>query len=135
MVIMEHAVLCTMYLLDIVIPDLPGWIDAEKRGQRQWLDMRALPDTSQMQADFDDISGKFGMRELYNLITSPEWIKREVKRTRLESDFNTSTGLPKRRNARGGFADNVEGLDTAKKDEPIKIVTTANRWNQSQNRK
>eukprot|EP00961_Rhodomonas_salina_P140111 1885489-Rhodomonas_salina.4 len=33
----------------------------------------------QIHADFDDITGKFGMRELYNLITSPEWIKREIK--------------------------------------------------------
>mmetsp|Transcript_16970 Transcript_16970/g.41017 ORF Transcript_16970/g.41017 Transcript_16970/m.41017 type:complete len:85 (-) Transcript_16970:630-884(-) len=79
MVVMEHCVLFTMYLLDLLVPDLPGWIASEKQGQRQWLDLRAMPDTSQIHADFDDITGKFGMRELYNLITSPEWIKREIK--------------------------------------------------------
>lgn len=52
---MEHCVLFTMYLLDLLVPDLPGWIASEKQGQRQWLDLRAMPDTSQVR--FADAAG------------------------------------------------------------------------------
>lgn len=65
----------------------------------------------QIHANFDDMTGKFGMRELYDLLISPQWIKREIKRTKLESDFNTSTGLPKRRRDATEDLENAEDLE------------------------
>eukprot|EP00292_Cryptomonas_paramecium_P002530 CAMPEP_0113674588 /NCGR_PEP_ID=MMETSP0038_2-20120614/7508_1 /TAXON_ID=2898 /ORGANISM="Cryptomonas paramecium" /LENGTH=1162 /DNA_ID=CAMNT_0000591197 /DNA_START=7 /DNA_END=3492 /DNA_ORIENTATION=+ /assembly_acc=CAM_ASM_000170 len=100
MIVIEHAVVIIMFVLDKTVPDVSKKILSERRGQRQWLERRAARRAIQTEqagnlTNYNEQRGRFAMRLLDQILGSEEVIRAEMKAAKFESEFHPETGMPK----------------------------------------